>query len=104
MDKVYIVCWGSAGQDDDGNSKAYCGVHGVYAFMDDAKKGLEECKNECCNEIVDNPDFDEEDREEVKASTQVYGSVDDDYFEIDYELGGIPTEIYIKIEIKDITK
>lgn len=104
MDKVYIVCWGSAGQDDDGNSKAYCGVHGVYAFMDDAKKGLEECKNECYNEIVDNPDFDEEDREEVKASTQVYGSVDDDYFEIDYELGGMPTEIYIKIEIKDITK
>ena len=104
MDKVYIVCWGSAGQDDDGNSKAYCGVHGVYAFMDDAKKGLEECKNECYNEIVDNPDFDEEDREEVKASTQVYGSVDDDYFEIDYELGGIPTEIYIKIDIKDITK
>ena len=104
MDKVYIVCWGSAGQDDDGNSKAYCGVHSVYAFMDDAKKGLEECKNECYNEIVDNPDFDEEDREEIKASTQVYGSVDDDYFEIDYELGGIPTEIYIKIEIKDITK
>ena len=102
MDQVYIVCWGSTGQDDDGNSSAYCGVHGVYAFLDDAKHGLEACKNEIYSEIVDNPDYDEEDREEVKASTQVYGSVNDDYFEIDYDLGGVPSEIYIKIEVKRI--
>jgi hypothetical protein len=104
MDQVYVVCWSSAGQDDDGNSKAYCGVHGVYAFQDDAKRGLEACKDEIYSEIVDNPDYDEEDREEVKASTHVYGSVNDDYFEIDYELGGVPSEIYIKIEVKNIMK
>ena len=104
MNQVYVVCWSSAYQDDDGNSKAYCGVHGVYAFQNDAKRGLEECKDECYNEIVANPDFDEEDREEVKASTQVYGSVNDDYFEIDYELGGVPCETYIHIIVKEITK
>lgn len=104
MDKVYVVCWSSAGQDDDGNSKAFAGVHGVYVFEDDAKKGLEACKNEIYNEIVDNPDYDEEDREEVKANTQVYGSVNEHYFEIDYELGGIPSEIYIHIVIKNIMR
>jgi hypothetical protein len=104
MDQVYVVCWGSAGQDDDGNSKAYAGVHGVFAFMDDAKRALEACKDEIYCEIVDNPDFDEEDREAVKASTHVYGSTNDDYFEIDYELGGVYAEIYIKIEIKTLMK
>lgn len=104
MDKVYVVCWSSAGQDDDGNSKAFAGVHGVYVFEDDAKRGLEACKDEFYSEIVDNPDYDEEDREEVKANTQVYGSVNDDYFEIDYELGGVPSEVCIKIEVKNIMK
>ncbi len=104
MDQVYVVCWGSAGMDDDGNAKAFAGVHGVFAFVDDAKHALEACKDEIYNEIVDNPDFDEEEREEVKASTHVYGSVNDDYFEIDYELGGVPAEIYIHIEVKALMK
>lgn len=104
MDKVYVVCWSAAGQDDDGNSKAFAGVHGVYVFEDDAKKGLEECKNDIYREITENPDYDEEDMAEVMASTQVYGSVNDDYFEIDYDLGGVPSEIYIKIEVKSIMK
>lgn len=104
MDKVYVVCWSSAGQDDCGNSKAIAGVHGVYVFEDDAKKGLEECKNDIYREITENPDYDEEDMAEVMASTQVYGSVNDDYFEIDYDLGGVPSEIYIKIEVKSIMK
>ena len=104
MDKVYVVCWSSAGQDDDGNSKAFAGVHGVYAFEADAKKGLQECKNDIYREITENPDYDENDMAEVMASTHVYGSVNDDYFEIDYELGGVPCEIYICLQIKELTK
>lgn len=104
MDRVYVVCWSSAGQDDDGNSKAYCGVHGVYAFEDDAKKGLEECKNDIYREVTENPDYDEEDMAEVMASTKVYGSVNDDYFEIDYTMGDVPCEIYITLQIKEVTK
>jgi hypothetical protein len=102
MKKVYIVCWGSAGQDDAGNAKAYSNVHGVYAFLDDAKKGLEECKDERYNEIVNNPDYDEEDRELAEVNTSVYGSVNDDYFEIDYFIGDTPCEIYINIVEKEI--
>ena len=104
MDKVYVVCWSSAGQDDDGNSRAFAGVHGVYTFEDDAKKGLEECKNDIYREITENPDYDEADMAEVMASTQVYGSVNDDYFEIDYTMGDVPCEIYITLQIKEVTK
>ena len=104
MDQVYVVCWGSASTDDNDLAKAYGNVHGVYAFLDDAKKGLEECKNECYDEIVNNPDYDEEAREYERVNTQVYGSVEDDYFEIDYFLGDTPGEIYIKLVIKEIIK
>lgn len=102
MKNVYIVCWGSASQDDRGNAKAYSSVHGVYASLDDAKKGLEECKNECYDEIVNNPDYDEEAREYEKVNTSVYGSVEEDYFEIDYFLGDTPCELYINLVIKEI--
>ncbi len=104
MDQVYVVCWGSAGQDDRGNSQAYCGVHGVYTSMDDAKRGLVACKDECYNEIVDSPDYGDGEREEVEARTHVYGSVEDDYFEIDYDLGDGTCEIYIHIVVKSIIK
>ncbi len=102
MKKVYIVCWGSAGQDDDGNSKAYSNVHGVYAFKDDAKKGLVECKDEYYEEIVNNPDYDEEDRKLAKVNASVYGCVEDDYFEIDYFIGDTPVELYINLVEKEI--
>lgn len=102
MKKVYIVCWGSAGQDDNGNSKAYSNVHNVYLFKDDAKKGLVECKDECYNEIVNNPDYDEEDRGEAAINVSVYGSIEDDYFEIDYFVGDAPYELYITLVEKEI--
>lgn len=102
MKKVYIVCWGSSGQDDNGNALAYSNVHNVYTFLDDAKKGLEECKNEYYEEIVNNPDFDDEEKEYAKTNTFVYGSVEDNYFEIDYFIGDTPCELYINLVEKEI--
>ena len=94
MDKVYVVCWSSAGQDDDGNSKAFAGVHGVYTFEDDAKKGLEECKNDIYREITENPDYDEED-----INSHDY----DDDFAMETELGPMLNSLialYLCYEIK----
>lgn len=102
MKKLYIVCWGSAGQDDNGNCTANCGVHGTYTLPAEAKKGLVECKDEFYNEIVYNCDFDEDEIQRAKDSTEVYGSVADEYFEIDYESWDIKNEIRIELVIKEI--
>jgi hypothetical protein len=65
----------------------------VYQFLDDAKAGLVECKNGFINEIVKDCDA---------AACQVYGSADDDYFEIDYPSGYTVSEIHIELVIKEL--
>lgn len=100
--KVFVVGWATASQDDNGNCSAYGNVHGVYTNYIDAIKGLASLKDEFYNEIVHNPDFDAEDVANAKASTQVYGSTEDHYFEIDYESWDIPNEVRIYLEEKEI--
>lgn len=95
MKKLYIVHWGSAFSDDDGNAQAYAGVHGIYKTLAEAQKGLVECKDVTYDEVVQIEDS--ETLEYVQQNTHVYGSVNDGYFEIDYDLGAGPCEIYIKI-------
>lgn len=95
MEKRYIVCWGSAGQDDDGNSKAFCGVHGVYTSKTEALKGLVECKDVIYDETIQSDD--PEELEYNKSRTQVYGSEWEEYFEIDYDFADVRNEIYITI-------
>ena len=91
--RVYVVCWGSASADDRGAVSTFTNVHGVYQFLEDAKTGLVECKNEFINEIVKDHDA---------AACQVYGSVNDDYFEIDYPSGDTVSEIHIELVIKEL--
>ena len=95
MAKLYIVHWGSAFSDDRGNAQAYCGVHGVYTSKADALKGLVECKDVTYDEVVQNED--EETLQYAIDNTRVYGSEAEEYFEIDYDFGAGPCEIYIKI-------
>ena len=102
MKNVYVVCWASASQDDNGNCSAYGNVHGIYTDPEKAKAGLVACKDEMYNEIVFNPDYDEEAIQSAKDSTEVYGSVNDGYFEIDYESWDIPNEIRIELVEKEI--
>ncbi len=87
MNKVYIVSWSSANLDDDGNAHAYNGIHNIYHMKEEAEKGLVECKDECCEEILE--------------EMQVYGSVKEGYFEIDYTLGCDSCEMYIQIVEKE---
>ena len=100
--KVFIVGWATASQDDNGNCSAYGNVHGVYTNYIDAKKGLVGLKDEFYNEIVNNPDYNEEDVAKAKDSTEVYGSVEEEYFEIDYESWDIKNEVRIYLEEKEI--
>lgn len=95
MGKLYIVHWGCASSDDDGNAKAFCGIHGVYTSKEDAIKGLVECKDVTYDEIVQNEEPDT--LQYAIDNTRVYGSEAEEYFEIDYDFGAGPCEIHITI-------
>lgn len=95
--QVFSVVWGRGAYVDDNSVNTYAGVHGIYLTEADAKKGLEECKQEFLDEILNNPDLSDDDKESFKHNVQVYGSVVDDYFEIDYTMDECPVEIYIQI-------
>lgn len=100
MSKVYVVCWGHASQDDRGNSVAYGNVHGVYRTREEAEAGLEECKEDFVEEIVNDPDFDEEERERATQNLSIYGSVEEGYFELDNldnDVCDIADQTYIQI-------
>ena len=94
--KLYIVCGGHGGQDDDCNSKAYCGVHGVYTDKSSALKGLVECRDTHYDEIIQ--DEDSETLEYNKSRTRIYGSEAEEDFEIDYDFADVVNELYIKLE------
>ena len=96
MEKLYAVCWGSGSTDDHGNAHAYSGIVGVYRDKDEAKKALETYKDETLEEVYEDIDPDGEFPEE-RDRVQVYGSMNEEYFEIDYYLGIDPVEIYIGI-------
>ena len=96
MEKLYAVCWGSGSTDDHGNAHAYSGIVGVYRNKDDAKKALETYKDETLEDVYEDIDSNREFPEE-RESVKVYGSVDDEYFEIDYILRTEPVELYIGI-------
>lgn len=101
MEKVYIICWGSSSCDDDGNAHAFTGVHGIYKTEESAKIALNLCKEEVVNDVLSDLDPDG-DMPEERREVQVYGSVNEGYFEIDYTLGTEPVEIYIRLEEKDL--
>lgn len=102
MNTVYIICWGSAWINDEGNSSAFSGVHGVYTTLEAAQEGLVECKDTLYDEIVNNEDFDAEESLRAQIYTNVYGSVEEGHFEIDYDSCDSRNEIYISIEEKTI--
>ena len=95
--KVYNVVWGRGAYTEDDTVNTYAGLHGAYLTEADAKKGLEECKQEFLDEVMNNPDLSDDDKESFRCNVQVYGSVVDDYFEIDYTVDDRPVEIYIQV-------
>lgn len=95
--EVYAVVWSSSSSDDNGNAQAFSGIHGIYKSEASAKVGLEECKQEIFDEVANNPDYDEDDKLSFLHNVQVYGSVEDGYFEVDYTNGDTPVEMHMHI-------
>lgn len=96
---MYIVCWGASSCDDRGNAHANVGVHGVYYNKQAAVLGLLECKNSMIEDTKKDLCFDEDSTETLEdMDIRVYGSEQEEYFEIDYEIGTDPCEVRISIE------
>lgn len=100
--KVWVVHWGSGTLDDDGNVSSYCGVHSVYSSKDSAKKGLTLCKDKLIEDIKNPYIEDAETKEELQEQLndlklEVYGSENEEYFEIDYTSCDVRNEIYVGI-------
>ena len=94
--EVFTVIWSSGSCDDHGNAHSFAGVHGIYKSEASAKKGLEECMQDILDDIYNDLDPDNE-FPDIRDEVQIYGSVEDGYFEIDYTLGVEPVEVYIGI-------
>lgn len=94
--EVLTVVWGSGSCDDRGNAHSFANIHGIYKSEKSAQQGLEECKNEIYEDVLNDLDPDNE-FPDIRDEVKVYGSVTDGYFEIDYTLGTEPVEIYIGI-------
>jgi hypothetical protein len=92
--KVYTVLWGTGSCDDHYNAHAFANVHGTYKSEASALKALEDCKQEIYDETLTDLDPDGE-LPNVEDEVQIYGSVKERYFAIDYTLGTEPVEIYI---------
>jgi hypothetical protein len=103
--KVYVVFWGSATHDcDEEDVYSYANVHNVYASLDRARDELVKLKDDFYDEIVNDPNFDEEDRDEVESNTFVKGSAEENEFTIDTTFGCTTQEISIRIIEKEIAE
>ena len=95
MEKLYIVCWGHASTDDDGNSVANCGVVGAFLSRKKAEEALEADVKAFVDELTDG--MDAEDAQEIFKNIQYYGSVTEDYLEVDYEWADNNSEYRVEI-------
>ena len=99
MENIYIVCWGHSSVNDDGNCVANCGVSGVFKSKEDAKEALKQDVKKFVDELVDG--MDAEDKEDILSRLHCYGSVDEEYFEVDYEWADNTAEYRVSIEEKE---
>jgi hypothetical protein len=105
--KVYVVCWASGWQDDHCNTQTNSGIYGAYDSLEKAKAGLEEYKEQFVEELKENaidPDYPYEDVTEAlnDMDIQIYGSVEANYFEIDYNFADTRNEMHISIEETEV--
>jgi hypothetical protein len=102
--KVYTVVWACGSADDHDVVHTNVGVHGVYTSKESAKVGLEECKQRTLDELADAVDPDGDMPELMdEIDLDIEGSVDDEYFRIEYTLGCEPVNELIKIEEQELT-
>lgn len=81
--KIWVVSWARALGGDETPVDAYVGTEGAYTSFGDALKALTKCKDELISGIYEGIE-DLEDKDKLSESFQVYGSEQEEYYEIDY--------------------
>lgn len=98
MAHMYIVCWGASSCDDHGCAHANVGIHGVYSTRPAARLALVECKDQIIDDTRNDLDPDCECSYLVdELGIKVYGSEEEEYFDIDYTIGTDSCEVHITI-------
>lgn len=98
---IWVVTWGTAnmeGTDGEENASAFCGCVGVFTDKANAQKNMTTYKNTFIAELTEDLDEDDATREEIEETLEVYGSENDEYYEIDYNIFGKSYEVYIRLE------
>ena len=98
---MWVITFGNASQDDHGNSHAYCGCIGTYSDKEQALNALLAEKESTVEDIKSNYSEEAEDADELQSlvnSIQVYGSTQEEYFEIDFDLADSRAEYYLRLE------
>lgn len=97
--KLYVVCWSCSYVDDHDNVGTNTGVQGLYKSKESAKVGLEEFKDEVLANLREDVDPDGDMPELMdEIDLAIWGSVDEEYYEISYTLGIEPVVEQVKIK------
>ena len=81
---VYVVNWSRAITNSDFVASSYCGTAGVFRTQAKAQEQLKKEVDELIADLFEG--LDEEDRIAFEDALQIYGGVEENYFEIDYAL------------------
>ena len=110
--KVFVVTWGSGVMDYDGREvSTYCGCAGIFTDRKKAEEAMLKDQDnyiDTCYEPYEEVDKGEEAEEWVSNRTnhEVYGSVKDDYLEVDWGTDCIADtnkgQYYVKLEEAEI--
>jgi hypothetical protein len=102
--KYYVISWGNAWLNNEGSAGCFSGTYGIYTDKHSAVQGLIECKDKFVKEFIEEAIDDEnatpdEQQEALEyLNLEVYGSIKDKYFEIDYSACDSRNEMYINLE------
>lgn len=94
--KLYLIIWGTANVDDHGAASTYCGCEKYFYSKTKALKALTEYKDAFVKSLFE--DADEDERAYIEDTLYIYGSEQEEYYEIDYTIYDCPSEHYVRLQ------
>ncbi len=98
---MWIITFGNASMDDHGNPVAHCGCIGIYTDKEKALTALVNEKDSCVADLKSSYEEEAETAEDLETlinSIHVYGSLQEEYFEIDFDFADGTAEYCLRLE------